>query len=544
MMFQKQYTKEIAENPFFKFYKRVGFNIKKIKLMKKFIIFLFAGFLCSYINSHAQIQNGGFEQFNNCVWNDPLSSCDPVGVWKTSHGFPWVDNQGCEGAKYAIIPSANPHSGCDAGGTSGIFYQFPEDLIPGQEYEISFCYRNVYLDDDEVLLNFTVALTKGLVDDITPSTCDQLPLYPLCPSCTIFNNTVTNADWNTFTGTFTVPELSSFDQIIFHTDCISGCDSPGSVDLDGVSLTTSTPCDQTQSDCDISTDLTACEAEDNFGYIVLECEGDFSWEFPAGSTATEHTTDNQSIILSASEGHYAVTITDGNGCTHVEEFDILEACCGDEPVEPCVANAPFNLDCTVDDEDPGIINLIWDPVPGAIGYEVLITVNDPYCGICTPQPGYSLYYFVTDAFFKLPEDLVVKCFSWQVKTVCSDTDISPPSKKKCHNIQSACWPHAPSYDPVSDLNKPVQSEKEITVFPNPGSGKMTFEINLSEPGSLQIELFDLRGQKIQSIDYGEIPSGLFTATWNLQGQLTNGVYIAHFNMGTSSFQKKVYINNK
>ncbi len=177
-------------------------------------------------------------------------------------------------------------------------------------------------------------------------------------------------------------------------------------------------------------DLTACQEEEDYGFIFLqhedESEINYQWSFPLGSSAIE--INNGKGVVNASEGLYTVTMTNSNGFHEIRTFDILADCCNS-----CAP--PRNLDCNYDE---GSVTLEWDHVQEDVEYILQIYPNSSACcsGVESPVP-LPIYPEGNSYSFPL-EDFT--CFSWQVSTICKDgVSESEPSTLMCF-VHGECFP--------------------------------------------------------------------------------------------------------
>ena len=101
----------------------------------------------------------------------------------------------------------------------------------------------------------------------------------------------------------------------------------------------------------------------------------------------------------------------------------------------CEENSPANLDCTLID---GFPFLTWDEVPGATGYYIYATANDPYCPCSNGQPQSLLPIYIETNTVALSDLPAINCFSWTVVAVCPNGGLSNFPKKKCFSKKDAC----------------------------------------------------------------------------------------------------------
>jgi hypothetical protein len=73
------------------------------------------------------------------------------------------------------------------------------------------------------------------------------------------------------------------------------------------------------------------------------------------------------------------------------------------------------------------------------------------------------------------------------------------------------------------------------IEPNPSRGEMTFSFRLTEPGAVQLDIYDVAGRLVRTVDHRVHPAGASAVTWdgaNAQGRkATAGIYFARLRAG-------------
>ncbi|MFK7785319.1 MAG: T9SS type A sorting domain-containing protein [Crocinitomicaceae bacterium] len=139
--------------------------------------------------------------------------------------------------------------------------------------------------------------------------------------------------------------------------------------------------------------------------------------------------------------------------------------------------APINLDCEVINS-AGEKVLSWDLVPGALGYEVSMTYNDPECCPTGPDPIETVVQTTTNTFIDgIPPN---PCFSWKVRTICSEEPTySDWSETKC----SSDCPYVGTFKAsqnrieVYDGDDSNRLKEEISIVPNPANEFVTITLS-------------------------------------------------------------------
>ena len=362
----------------------------------------------AFVQGCFTIANGGQLNWINTHGTADNRSLDPSTT--AYHGEKW--------AHMYIDKNANC-SNPDRG--EGVAIEF--DFQAGLEYTFNFAIKGSTAKVQWIL-------TDGLPNNSGFGSCDPAEIVPAIPTGSqsiwevdFFQNT---SSWVYETICFTADQ--DYSQLWLRMSNINYSlpDAITHIFLDAVSIKQG--CDEPIV-CTTSSDLSACEDEEDFGFIQVDCTGTFNWDFPSGSTAIEFTSADQSLIVNASAGEYSVTVTASNGSTFTETFLIEDDCC---PVE-CQAIPPAFLSCQM---VGGQAELIWTDVPGAIQYQINIFINSPYCGCEGQEEAYS--YIVDDSSFPLSPDMFNSCFAWQVRTICEGKEVSDFSELSCHYYGVNC----------------------------------------------------------------------------------------------------------
>lgn len=94
----------------------------------------------------------------------------------------------------------------------------------------------------------------------------------------------------------------------------------------------------------------------------------------------------------------------------------------------------------------------------------------------------------------------------------------------------------------SDTNSPARFNLS-SGFPNPSRKDTMFKLELQDPGYAEMDVFNLRGQKVMHKELKDLPKGINLITWDgtdLKGkQCSNGVYFVRVNMNGRSQTAKI-----
>ncbi|MEM6632829.1 MAG: S8 family serine peptidase [Bacteroidota bacterium] len=96
-------------------------------------------------------------------------------------------------------------------------------------------------------------------------------------------------------------------------------------------------------------------------------------------------------------------------------------------------------------------------------------------------------------------------------------------------------------EPVS--NSPLLPDGGVIQdpFPNPMNNSLTLRADLTESGSLSIELFDLLGKKKSQLFKKAVTPGSFVFQWERPANIPNGVYLLKWNWGDYSYVQRIQL---
>ena len=98
-------------------------------------------------------------------------------------------------------------------------------------------------------------------------------------------------------------------------------------------------------------------------------------------------------------------------------------------------------------------------------------------------------------------------------------------------------------DPSSGLDEPKISsaqERTIKAFPNPSSGSVTFRLNIEKPSLVELNVFDVKGRKVDCLFRGKLLTGTYYYTW-IPNHVPNGIYIYQAIIGSKTETGKLLI---
>lgn len=82
---------------------------------------------------------------------------------------------------------------------------------------------------------------------------------------------------------------------------------------------------------------------------------------------------------------------------------------------------------------------------------------------------------------------------------------------------------------------------EITVFPNPVHDKLNLNFNLTETQNVVAGIYNLNGQLVKPLINEELSWGEHDRNFNVAGEMSTGIYIVKFTVGSSDFFKKIVV---
>lgn len=482
---------------------------------------------CDPLSSFA---NGGFEEVEGCTpsGNGCFSKAFNHGCvteWGAANGTPDAcfsfDNsidpfQGEMNAALGAIYS----SGCR---NEAIFINL--DLDPNNSYDLRFHHRTATFGVDGLSpINVKVYLTTGLtnVTGNGPDPCNNITLAPGSKLLFNLSNFISDSWTEILIPLEDIPV--GLDQLLFVPEATPSTAGTMYWLVDNVKVEECV-CDPNQA-CEEFTNLTACSENGKTGYIDISCgEGsNYSVSIPGNGDANIYQSEGHLIITNASPGEYAITIEDINGCRFNRSYTVIESCC--EIDRPC--NAPQGLGCNV---LFGVTTIRWGSIPNASSYRLYV-----YPGDCESSNGEEIIP-VSGTSYNVANLPYRRGFSWAVRSVCDDGELSDFSEIVCFDSDEC---DGFSFGLSSDQPKDI----EPRVYPNPTFGELTFELNTPDELSIAVEIYSLDGKLVKRFQEEKHPAGLYQKTWSAPSELADGLYHILFKTNFGTYQKKVVISKK
>lgn len=96
------------------------------------------------------------------------------------------------------------------------------------------------------------------------------------------------------------------------------------------------------------------------------------------------------------------------------------------------------------------------------------------------------------------------------------------------------------YSDVKNQLNDIPSTFHVTNYPNPFNPETTIEYNLPEPGNVKVEIYNLLGQKIKTLEKGEKKAGTHKVKFSA-GNLSSGTYLCRIIHQNKSITKKLIL---
>jgi hypothetical protein len=194
-----------------------------------------------------------------------------------------------------------------------------------------------------------------------------------------------------------------------------------------------------------TTGCDSCTCIDNGGFLevldIEECKATFgvsgivtdpncitpiqhyTWDFgdnhivTTSSSSIHHTYDSNGLYI-VTATIYAINNTTGDTCSRTYTDTVIISDCG------ASCPSPIDLKC---EQTNTAQTLSWSPVLNAVSYEIELIYNDANC--CSSGGTVSSTIIpLNSTSFMLSS---AKCFSWRVRSICTDSTLSKWSESKC-----------------------------------------------------------------------------------------------------------------
>lgn len=208
-----------------------------------------------------------------------------------------------------------------------------------------------------------------------------------------------------------------------------------------------------------------------------------------------------------------------------------------------VCETPENLGCSSIEGNSGTI-LTWNTIVNADTYLVEINASPEIASVCGCREAGNTYHFtatVNTPFYQLSNFIVDDCFEWRVQAICGteENQYSDFSEPICYRGKGVCDAGLRQGKDKEQTIKSVSLKSKI--FPNPSTGDLTVELNAPETFTLLVNIYNIQGQLIKTIDKGEIEAGVFKEKWSTANYLEPGLYIFDIQTSLGNLRKKVTI---
>ncbi|MBL7727849.1 MAG: T9SS type A sorting domain-containing protein [Dinghuibacter sp.] len=224
--------------------------------------------------------------------------------------------------------------------------------------------------------------------------------------------------------------------------------------------------------------------------------------------------------------HLVARTTDGADCTLCGDIDCAIV---DSLITPCKTPANLISDCRT-----GVLS--WDAVPGATGYTVEITYNDPNCCRSPYQP-FSNRFEVTGNSYTIRSIPInsIYCISWKVMAHCGKEG-SAWSRSVCMDCSGGG---------IIGKASPTgagaeQQALNPVIAPNPNKGSMNLYLDAPGNLTLSVDIYGATGKLVHNMKQKTIPGGKYASTINLPGT-EKGLYTVVFKTNYGVFTRKVVV---
>jgi hypothetical protein len=95
----------------------------------------------------------------------------------------------------------------------------------------------------------------------------------------------------------------------------------------------------------------------------------------------------------------------------------------------------------------------------------------------------------------------------------------------------------PDFVDISEVNTPENSP--INFYPNPGNGNFTLSLHLAAPSKVEVAIYNLSGQLINSISKQNLSAGSQEIAISLDNNLPGGIYISKVLIEDKQFVNKL-----
>jgi hypothetical protein len=189
----------------------------------------------------------------------------------------------------------------------------------------------------------------------------------------------------------------------------------------------------------------------------------------------------------------------------------------------------------------------WAAVPGAVGYSIEVSFNDPACCVTKrPVSGFLWNTLTTNNLpFSALGNTEYECIRWRVRAKCADGVFGPWSDYRCfypcHIVAEEGGGEGGGGDPGDMGKRPGKAEAGPRIAPNPNNGNMT--LSMEAPGDLvlSVDVFNAQGGRIKTIARNTYRGGQFVQKLNLGPAAGKGIYTVVFHTNYGTFRKKIIV---
>lgn len=95
---------------------------------------------------------------------------------------------------------------------------------------------------------------------------------------------------------------------------------------------------------------------------------------------------------------------------------------------------------------------------------------------------------------------------------------------------------------MESSNHSVSVDLTPSVYPNPSSGTLNFELQAPDHLTLSVEVYSLEGRLVKSFAEKNHTDGFYKKNWLVENHLSDGIYYVFFKTNFGTFQEKIVIS--
>jgi outer membrane protein assembly factor BamB len=199
---------------------------------------------------------------------------------------------------------------------------------------------------------------------------------------------------------------------------------------------------------------------------------------------------------------------------------------------------------------------IVSEIDGDPALEVIFGSQDRYLRVANGESGTNIWLFQTDSGYPIGNAPIVADFDndgWKdvfciggrgysdtignygkAYAITAGSGIGDDWKMFRHDLYRTGYHLGGPSGIVENTDVIVTGYQRLNNYPNPFNHHTIIRYYLSKPGIVTLDIYDILGRKIETLDYGSKPAGLNQAIWNAEKK-SSGVYF--YNLKTADFSE-------